>query len=151
MFLAVRFSRRRSQHQMDPLMLLWKQTLNPLPSHRSSVCHANIASSTHTEPFSSILKWPSLNYLSTNCTLTWGFSHCRLLIYSGMKSVRFVRFQLMEKRDGHATSSRKWKQSAVLYRAVTFVVFRMLNFFVKHAHWPLTYIFPQRPRKGYRG
>ena len=57
---------------MDPLMLLCKQTLNPLPLHRSSVCNANIASSTHTEPFSSILKWPSLDYLSTNCTLTWG-------------------------------------------------------------------------------
>ena len=45
--------------------------------------------------------------------------------------------------------SRKWRQASVLYRAVTFLVFRqvfrqvfrMLLFFAKHAHWPLTYIF----------
>ena len=62
----------------------------------SSVCNANIASNAHTELFSSILKWPSLDYLSTNCTLTWGpLTHCRLLIFSGMKS---VRFQLRVKR-----------------------------------------------------
>ena len=45
--------------------------------------------------------------------------------------------------------SRKWRQASVLYRAVTFLVFRqvfrqvfrMLLSFAKHAHWPLTYIF----------
>ena len=96
---------------------------------------------------SSILKWPSLDYLSTNCTLTWGFSHCRLLIYSGMKP---VRFQLKENRDGHVSSSRKWKQSTVLYRAMRSLLFCMLLVFVKYAHWPLTYFFPHRPRKGHR-
>ena len=92
--MAVRFSWRRFKHQMDPLMLLWKQTLNPLPS--PVLClWLNIASNKHTEPFSSILKWPSLDYLSTNFTLTWGSSHYRVLIFFGVKS---VRFQLRVKR-----------------------------------------------------
>ena len=145
MFVAFQFSRRRFRHQMaHPLVLMWNQTLNPLPP-RSPVCGYG-KQYTYRTVNGSILKWPSLYYLSTNCTLTWGFSHCRLLIYSGMKS---VRFQLREKRDGHTSSN--WKQSAVLYRAVTSLVrFCMLLVFVKYAHWPLTYFSPQGPRKGHR-
>ena len=93
MFVAIRFSWRRFRHQMDLPVLMWKQTLTLPPW--SSVCNANIASNAHTELFSSILKWPSLDRLSTNCTLTFGSSHCRLLIFPRMKS---VRFQLRVKR-----------------------------------------------------
>ena len=144
-FVAFRFSRRRFRHQMvHPLVLMWKQMLAPPLPH--DLLFENMASIyTYRNVNSSILKWPSLDYLSTNCTLTWGFSHCGLLIYSGMKS---GRFQLREKRDWHASS--KWKQSTVLYRAVTSLVFCMLLVFVKYAHWPLTYFSPHRPLKGHR-
>ena len=150
MLVAIRFSQRRFKHQMNPLMLLWKQMLNLLPSPAFCLWCKYGKQYTYTTVNSSILKWPSLDYLSTNCTVTFGSSHCRLLIFFRNK-ISKISAEGPEKRDGHATSSRKWKQSAVLYRAVKFVVFRMLKVFVKHAHRPLTYIFPQRPRKGYRG
>ena len=150
MFVAFQFSQRRFRHQMArPLVLMWKQMLtSPPPTIFCLRIWQAIPGGkqyTYRTVNSSILKWPSLYYLSTNCTLTWGFSHCRLLIYSGMKS---VRFQLRKKRDGHASS--KWKQSAALYRAVTSLVFCMLLVFVKYAHWPLTYFSPHRPHKGHR-
>ena len=147
MFVAFQFNQRRFRHQMaHPLVLMWKQMLTPPPPTifclRIWQAIPGGKQYTYRTVNSSILKWPSLYYLSTNCTLTWGFSHCRLLIYSGMKS---VRFQLREKRDGYASS--KWKQSTVLYHAMTSLVFCMV--FVKYAHWPLTYFSPHRPRKGH--
>ena len=54
-----------------------------------------------------------------------------------MKTVDFFRKEIskilaegQEERDGRgpASSSRKWKQSKVLYRVVTSVVFRVLLF-----------------------
>ena len=151
MFVAIRFSWRRFRHQMDLSVLMWKQTLTLPPW--SSVCNANIASNAHTEPSSSILKWPSLDRLSTNCTPTFGSSHCRLLIFSP-NEISEIPAEGQEKRDGDATSSRKWKQCSwqtdVLHRTVTSVTFRMLLFFVIYAHWPQTYFFPHRPRKGHR-
>ena len=148
MFVAIRFSQRRFKHQMDPLMLLWKQTLNPLPSHRSSVCNANIASSTHTEPFSSILKWPSLDYLSTNCTLTWGLLTVDCWFFSEWNQWDFSWGSREKRRTHHFESKVKAMYGTVPCCDVCSVL--LLKFFVKHAHWPLTYIFPQRPRKGYR-
>ena len=61
-----------------------------------------------------------LRYLSTNCTLTFVSSHCRLLIFSRMKS---VRFQLRAKRKETDTPVRveSESKSTVLYRAVTSV------------------------------
>ena len=126
MFVAFQFSRRRFRHQMAyPFVLMWKQMLPPpRPPPRSSVWEYG-KQYTYRTVNSSILKWWSLYYFSTNCTLTWGFSHCRLLIYSGMKS---VRFQLREKREGHASSSRKWKQSAVLYSAERLKCLHVISF-----------------------
>ena len=65
---------------MDPLALLWKQTSTPPP--RSSVCDTISASNTHTTLRAVVSPWPSPNYLSTNCTLTFGSCNCRLLIFS---------------------------------------------------------------------
>ena len=122
---------------------VWRPWGHP-PTQTSSECPPPPPSNKHSIYLKILIVSRLSDYLSTNCTLTWGFSHCRLLIYSGMKS---RRFQLREKRDGHANS--KWKKSAVLYRAVTSLVFCMLLVFVKYAHWPLTYFSPHRPRKGH--
>jgi len=144
MLVAIRFSQRRFEHQMNPLMLLWKQTSPPPPSDLLFVIQFQQA----LEPFSSILKWPSLDYLSANCTLTWGSSHCRLLIFFGMKSVKFQLRIKRKETDSHFESKVKAMYGTVPCCDVCSVL--LLKFFVKHAHRPLTYIFPQRPRKGYR-
>ena len=84
MFVAFQFNQRRFRHQMaHPLVLMWKQMLTPPPPTifclRIWQAIPGGKQYTYRTVNSSILKWPSLYYLSTNCKLTWGFSHCRLL------------------------------------------------------------------------
>ena len=147
MFVAIRFSWRRFRHQMDHLVLMWKQTLTLPPPPRSSVCNANIACTTRTEPL--IVRFWNGRHQTT----------CLLIVHllGDLLTVDCWFFPEWNQwdfswgsRENRRTSVRVESQSKVLHRAVTIVEFRMLLFSVKYVHWPLTYFSPHRPRKGYR-
>ena len=81
-FVAIRFSRRRFRYHMDymdPLVLLWKQTSTSPPSDLLFVISKRYTC--RTVKFDSEMAVARLRYLSTNCTLTFGSSNCRLLIF----------------------------------------------------------------------
>ena len=89
-----------------------------------------------------------LRYLSTNCTLTFGSSHCT--------TVDFFPNEISEiPAEGEKRRTRQFESKVKAIHG-TFpccdvcVYFRMSLFFVKYAHWPLTYFSPHRPRKGHR-
>ena len=76
----------------------------PPPPPPSSVCDTIIANNTVQKRLVRFwMAFPRLRYLCTNCTLTFGSSHCWLLIFSRMKS---VRFQLSTKRKETDTPVR---------------------------------------------
>ena len=141
MFVAIRFSRRRFRH------LTAKAHVNT-----PSVCDTIIAN--NTEQNSLVRFWMAvarLRYLSTNCTLTFGCSHCcTLSIFPEWNQWDFS-WGPREKRRTRQFESKVKAIHGTSPCCDVCVYFRMLLFFVKYAHWPLlTYFSPHRPRTGHR-
>ena len=90
-----------------------------------------------------------LRYLYSNCTLTFGSCHCRLLIFSGMKS---VRFQLRAERKETDTPVRVESENnpqyyTVLWRLCLFshvITFRQICALTPNISWLISSVLKLR-------
>ena len=148
MFVAFQFSRRRFRHQMAyPFVLMWKQMLPPPPALPHDLLFENMASNTHTEPLI-VRFWNGGRYTTS-----------LLIVHLPGDFLTVDCWYIPEWNQWDSSWERKEKDTPVRVESESnlryFTVLNVLSVcmllvFVKYAHWPLTYFFLHRPRKGHR-